>query len=111
VFAKRGKISATNPVLLTSLRKQFGVQRKEKQVTEDREQTSGEDREQNIDDVEGHGFVGQTTGQAGAGQQITATDDDDPDVEGHTMIGANVEPSDQVIGANTPEPSDQQTGG
>ena len=88
-------------------------------MTEDREQTSGEDREQyggdpeqNVDDVEGHGFIGQTgAGQAGAGQQITATDDDDPDVEGHTMIGANVEPSDQVIGANTPEPSDQQTGG
>jgi hypothetical protein len=90
------------------------VQRKEKQVTEDREQTSGEDREQNIDDVEGHGFVGQTTGQQigqQTGQQVGATDDDDPDVEGHTMIGANVEPSDQVIGANTPEPSDQQTGG
>ena len=47
-------------------------------MTEDREQTSGEDREQNVEDVEGHGYIGQTAGQQ--------------------------------IGANTPEPSDQQTG-
>jgi len=79
-------------------------------VTEDREQTSGTDREQYDgdreqwgDEVEGHGF----TPQAGAGQQISATDDDDPDVEGHSFIGQT---TGQQIGANTPEPTDQQTG-
>ena len=79
-------------------------------MTEDREQTSGEDREQNVEDVEGHGYIGQTAGQQvgqQVGQQIGATDDDDPDVEGHSFIGQT---AGQQIGANTPEPSDQQTG-
>jgi general stress protein YciG len=57
-------------------------------VTEDREQTSeqtsGADREQTSSDVEAHS----TIGQAGSGQSISQTDDDDEsDVEAHTMIG------------------------
>jgi hypothetical protein len=75
-------------------------------VTEDREKTSGEDREQNIDDVEGHSLPGSLVGQT-AGQQVGAADDDEPDVEGHALIGANTgEPSDSLIGANTGEPTD-----
>jgi hypothetical protein len=55
----------------------------EKPVTEDREQTSGADREQTSSDVEAHS----TIGQAGSGQTISQTDDDESDVEAHTMIG------------------------
>jgi hypothetical protein len=65
-----------------------GMQREEeKPVTEDREQTSGADREQTSEqtssDVEAHS----TIGQAGSGQVISQTDDDESDVEAHTMIG------------------------
>ena len=64
-------------------------------MTEDREQTSGADREQTSSEVEAHTMVGQAgsgqtisqTGQAGSGQTISQTDDDEPDVEAHTMIG------------------------
>jgi hypothetical protein len=80
-------------------------------VTEDREKTSGEDREQNIDDVEGHSLPGSLVGQT-AGQHIDATDDDEPDVEAHSLPGmTGGEPSDSLIGANTGEPTDQNTGG
>lgn len=78
-------------------------------MTEDREQTSGEDREQNIDDVEGHGFIGQTAGQQ-VGQQVGATDDDEPDVEAHGFIGQTAgQQIGQQIGQNAGEPSDANT--
>ena len=83
------------------------MQREEKQVTEDREKNSGEDREANIKDVEGHSLPGSLVGQT-AGQHVEAADDDEPDVEGHAVIGANTggEPTDSLIGANTSEPTD-----
>ena len=76
-------------------------------MTEDREQNPSEDREQNADDVEGHNLTGGLVGQA-AGQQVSAADDDDPDVEGHALVGQNAggEPSGSLIGSNTGEPTD-----
>jgi hypothetical protein len=61
-------------------------------MTEDREKTSGEDREQTAEDVEGHSLPGQQAGQA-AGANVAHTDDDEPDVEGHSLPG-------QQAGAN-----------
>jgi hypothetical protein len=60
-------------------------------MTEDAKKTSGEDREQNIDeDVEGHSLPGQNVGQ-NIGQNVGHSDDDDePDVEGHSLPGQNV---------------------
>jgi hypothetical protein len=82
------------------------MHREEKQVSEDREQNTNEDREANIKDVEGHSLTGNLVGQT-AGQQVDAADDDEPDVEGHSLIGANTaEPTDTNIGANTSEPTD-----
>jgi hypothetical protein len=81
-------------------------QREEKQVSEDREQASGEDRDVNIDEVEGHNLAGTLVGQA-AGQQADAADEDEPDVEGHALINANAgEPADTNTGVNTGEPTD-----
>ena len=55
-------------------------------MSEDREQNTGQDREQNVGDVEGHALIGQN-------------------------IGANTgEPADQNIGANIGEPTDQNIG-
>ena len=83
------------------------MQREEKQVSEDREQTSGEDRAANIKDVEAHNLPGQQAG-VNTGQNTPAADDDDePDFEGHTLIGANTaEPADTNIAVNTGEPTD-----
>jgi hypothetical protein len=78
-------------------------------VTEDREKTAGEDREANIDEVEGHNLPGSLVGQA-AGQQVDAADDEEPDVEGHALVGQNADETEQhagaQIGANTSDPTD-----
>ena len=54
-------------------------------MTEDREQTSGEDRDQNVGDVEGHSLRGQN-------------------------IGQNVGTTEQNIGQNVGTPTDQNVG-
>jgi hypothetical protein len=72
------------------------MQREEERMTEDREKTSGEDREQTAEDVEGHSLPGQQVGQT-AGANVAHTDDDEPDVEGHSLPGQNVS---QNAGAN-----------
>jgi hypothetical protein len=60
-------------------------------MTEDREMTSGEDREQTADDVEGHSLAGQNAaGQTVARNADRAADEDEPDVEGHSLAGQNV---------------------
>jgi hypothetical protein len=79
-------------------------------VSEDREQNTSEDREANINEVEGHSLPGAQVG-ANTGQNVPATDDDEPDFEGHALIGANTgEPTDANIGANTGEPTDANIG-
>jgi hypothetical protein len=84
-------------------------QREEKQVSEDREQNTSEDREQNTNDVEGHNLPGNLVGQTAA-QQIDAADEDEPDVEGHALVGQNADETEQdagaQIGANTSDPTD-----
>jgi hypothetical protein len=65
-------------------------------MREDREKTSGDDREQTAEDVEGHNLPGQQADQA-AGANVAHTDDDEPDVEAHSLPGQNVN---QNTGAN-----------
>jgi hypothetical protein len=75
-------------------------------VSEDRAQNTNEDRDANVSEVEGHSLPGAQVG-AQVGQNVPATDDDEPDFEGHALIGANAgEPTDAQIGANTSEPTD-----
>ena len=84
-------------------------------MTEDREQNTSEDRDANIDEVEGHSLPGQTrrcdTSVSTAGQNAGETDEDEPDVEGHALIGQNISANTasrpmRHIGANTGEPTD-----